>query len=354
MAGVNIIASIIIVNFNGRKFLEDCFNSLLKQTFTDFEIIFVDNSSTDGSAEFVQEKFKDDRIKIVRSESNLGFAGGNNFGYRHCKGEYVVLLNNDTRADSRWLEELITCISLSEHIGIAQSLVLTEGIPMKYYETNGSINLLGQNIMEVFEIDKNGVGEIFQANGCSLMIRKKLADETGGLFDDEYFAYSEDTYLCFKIKFKGLKIMHTSKSIIYHKGGGTSDPGKRRMLYYYQERNRLLNFILFFSAGFRIKYMPFLGFNFAIKSVLSLFSGKYFLPELAKAYLWLICRRSSIKEKRNFLNKLKSVREEEVLKYLSGKVFNGNNIFERTANTVSLLYCRLTRIKVHELSSRIG
>lgn len=300
----------------------------------------------------MQNTFNDKRIRIHSSNSNLGFAGGNNFGYRFCKGELIVLLNNDTTVDEKWLETLVDCILEDSETGIVQSLVLTEGIPMRYYEKNGTINLLGQNIMEVFAIGEDGKGEIFQANGCSLIIRKQLADELGGLFEDEYFAYSEDTYLCFKVKFRGLKIMHTSKSVVHHKGGGTSSKDRRKSLYYYQERNRLLNFLLFFSAGFRIKYFPFLFFNLMSKSLASMVSENYYLSEVVKAYLWLIFQRRWIGEKRIELNKIKTVEEDEVMRFISGKVFNGNNFFEKTANALSLFYCRITGIRVLETDMR--
>ncbi|MBK8550804.1 MAG: glycosyltransferase family 2 protein [Ignavibacteria bacterium] len=188
-------ASVIIVNYNGKKFLKDCFDSLMKQSFTDFQIVFVDNNSGDGSVEFIKENYPSDKIKIIISDKNLGFAGGNNLGYKNCEGEYIVLLNNDTTVDKDWLKNLIDCISADANIGMAQSLVLTEGIPGKYYEMNGTVNLLGHNIMEIFEIGKDGLGEIFLAGGCSLIIRRSLADELNGLFLDEYFAYSEKTLI---------------------------------------------------------------------------------------------------------------------------------------------------------------
>ncbi|MBL0107014.1 MAG: glycosyltransferase family 2 protein [Ignavibacteria bacterium] len=322
-------ASVIIVNYNGRSFLRECIDSLMKQTFTDFEIIFVDNNSSDGSYEFMKENYNSENISLIRSEINLGFAGGNNLGFRHCKGELIVLLNNDTVTDKNWLKGLVECIESDEKTGIVQSLVITRGIPMKYYEKNGTVNLLGHNIMSVFEIDKNGRGEIFQANGCSLMIRKILADELGGLFPDEYFAYSEDTYLCLKAKFYGSKIMHTSASIVDHFGGGASGNKDPSFMFFYQERNRLMNFLLFFSGKFIVKYIPVLILNFFLKSAASVVSKKYSFSKLVKAYFWLMKNQHLIRERRKSLDKIKRVNENEVLKYISGKLFNGDNVFER-------------------------
>ena len=319
-----------------------------EQTFKDFEIIFVDNDSSDGSYIYAKENFKQDNVILFKSDKNLGFAGGNNFALKHCTGEYIVLLNNDTRVQKDWLKNLIECISADESTGIAQSLVITEGIPAKYYEMNGTINLLGHNIMEIFKIGVNGRGEIFQANGCSMIIRKKLVDEFGGLFDDKYFAYSEDTYLCFKVKFRGLKIMHTSDSVVFHKGGGASVNQKVPALFFYQERNRLLNFLIFFSQDFFVRYILFLLFNFILKLSASVFTRKYSAVQLVKAYRWLFANRQWIRKERAYLNSMKKVGDDEVMRYISGKIFNGNNIAERIVNTFSVGYCKLIGIHVYE------
>lgn len=336
------------MNYNGRDFLEGCLDSVLGQTFNDFEIIFVDNNSTDDSINFIKSNFSDNRIKIVVSEKNLGFAGGNNLGLKNASGEYIVLLNNDTVVDKDWLKCLYELIDSETTIGIAQSLVITEGIPSKYYEKNGTVDLLGHNIMEVFDIEEDGIGEIFQATGCSLIIRKSLLDDIGGLFLDEYFAYAEDTFLCFKVKFFGKRIMHTSKSLVHHKGNATFKKHKSSSLYFYQERNRLLNFLLFFSKSFLIKYIPYLIFNFFIKLFASLFEKKYSAIGLIRAYFWLTTHYKWIKEQRHKLNKLKTVDDNEVLKFLSSKIFNGDNFLERVINYFSLAYCKLTRIFVIE------
>ena len=340
--------SIIIVNYNGKDLIKDCLDSVLSQTLKEFELVIVDNGSTDDSINFIKSNFSDNRIKIVASEKNLGFAGGNNLGLKNTSGEYIVLLNNDTVVDKDWLKYLYELINSDETIGIAQSLVITEGIPSKYYEKNGNVNLLGHNIMEVFNIGEDGIGEIFQATGCSLIIRKSLLDEIGGLFLDEYFAYAEDTFLCFKVKFFGKRIMHTSKSLVHHKGNATFKKQKSTSLYFFQERNRLLNFLLFFSKPFLIKYIPYLIFNFIMKLLASLFEKKYSAIGLIRAYSWLTIHYKWIKEQRHKLNKLKTVDDNEVLKYLSGKIFNGDNFLERVINYFSLVYCKLTRIFVIE------
>ncbi len=344
------MVSIIILNYNGKDYLSDCLNSLLQQSYQDFEVILYDNCSSDGSVKYLQDNFKNNKIKVVAAESNSGFAGGNNEALKHTKGDLIVLLNNDTVVDKEWLSELVIGLNYTADTGMVQSLVLTEGIPVKYYDKNGTINLFGHNIMEVFDINADGMGEIFQVNGCSLIIRKDLLEKLGGLFPEEYFAYAEDTYLSFKVKFAGYKIYHNAKSVVHHKGSSTMKKYKNEFITFHQERNRLLNFFIFFSDSFRRKYYPLLIFNFLIKITYSLFLRKYSLKGIVKAYSWIIRNSSWIDTMRKEVNGLKSVDEDEILKYLSGKIANGDNFMEKMLNSISLTYIKLVNLKVWELS----
>jgi hypothetical protein len=343
------MVSVIILNYNGREYLSDCLNSLFNQSYNDFELIMFDNFSTDDSVKFVNENFDSIKLKVVTSATNLGFAGGNNEALKHANGDLIVLLNNDTVVEKEWLSELVKCVNSSEDIGLVQSLVLTEGIPLKYYEMNGTINLFGHNIMEIFDIQNNGLGEIFQVNGCSLIIKKRILDEIGGLFPDEYFAYAEDTFLSFKVKFAGYKNYHNSKSIVHHKGSATMKKYKSEFITYHQERNRLLNLLIFFSDTFRRKYYPLLVMNLFLKIVSSVFMRKYSLKGIIKAYLWLLNNNGWIKSKREEMNSIKTVNENEVIKFLSGKIANGDNLLEKLLNKISLTYLKLVNIKVIEL-----
>jgi len=344
------LVSILLLNYNGREYLKDCITSVLNQTYSDFELIFFDNCSSDGSAGFVWNSFNDERIKLHTSEKNLGFAGGNNKALEYAKGEYIVLLNNDTHVESNWLEELVKCVSASDKIGMAQSLVYTEGIPLRYYEKNGTINLLGHNIMEIFSINDDGTGEIVQANGCSLIIKREVLEKVNGFFIDEYFAYAEDTFLSLKVLLSGYKIIHNALSVVHHKGSSTMKKYKSEFTTFHQERNRILNFLILFSRSFRIKYIFLFIMNFKIKFFYSLFSKRYSLKGLARAYFWILGNHKWLKEMRKEYAGIKTINEKEVLARLSGKFANGDNFLEKILNLISLTYLRIVRIKTIELS----
>lgn len=342
------LVSIIIVNYNGRQFLEKCIGSVLAQTYGNFELIIVENGSSDGSNEYIKNNFKDTRIVLVESKVNLGFAGGNNLGYRSAKGKYIALLNNDTIVENNWLEQLVSCISADDKTGIVQSLVYTEGIPERYYRKNGTVNLLGHNIMEMFEIGEDGIGEIFQASGCSMIIRKDITDGYGYLFPEEYFAYAEDTFLSFRVKFSGYDIKHNANSVVHHAGNATFKKFRSSYLFFFQERNRILNILLFFNVFFQIRYIPYLMFNFLMKFFASFFIKKYSVAGLIKAYFWIIFNTGWILRKRKEMKAHYTVQQNYVLGYITSRLFNGASTAEKIINAISYLYCKITFVRVLE------
>ena len=233
------LLSVIIPNWNGKHFLTECIDSLKEQTFRDFETILVDNGSTDGSAEFAEKRYGE-FIRVLRNNENLGFAGGNNIGIQAARGKYIVLLNNDTWADPHWLEELVKATQIDSLIGMWGSKIRSyfqrnkiEGIGELIY-WDGLCRAQGQ-----FEQD-DGQYEVMQEilfpPGCGAMYRKSVLDEIG-LFDEDFFAYGDDTEIGIRARLAGWKCLYVPRAIIYHKNSGTGgqhSPFKA----YYVERNR--------------------------------------------------------------------------------------------------------------------
>lgn len=336
--------SIIVLNYNGKHFLADCINSIKQQTFKDFELILVDNASSDGSVELIKNNFPE--VMLIESPTNLGFAGGNNLGVSKANGDLIVLLNNDTKTEIHWLEELVKAVS-KDNVAIASSLILSDHIPMIYWEKKGSINFLGHNIMFVFDKEE----EIFTSSGASLIFKKNLL---GLPFDEDYFAYSEDVYLGLRARFSGYNIVHTNKSVVHHYEGGSFKKTNNSFRTYIQERNRLLNTALFFSFNTLIKLIPLFIFNICTKLLASLFLrkdkvfNKYSFKGLIKAYLWFPLNAGRIIKKRAAIKKEKLVSETEIIKLMSYKVADGNSLPVKLLNKFWFCYFYLVGIKTIE------
>jgi GT2 family glycosyltransferase len=333
-----ISVSVIIVNFNGKHLLASCLGSVAGQRFDSFEVLLVDNGSTDGSSEFVRENFPG--VRLIASATNLGFAGGNNLGVEHARGELIVLLNNDTIVEEGWLEGLVAAVK-PEGVAIAGSLVITDGIPSAYYERNGSINFLGHNIMRIFTHPEN----LFYAGGASLIYKKSIL---GRPFDPTYFAYGEDVYLGLRARRMGLRIVHTNASRVRHFGGGTAGHNPSRRLKMLQERNRLLNLFLFFSVWTIVRTLPYILANLLARLAGGLLSRRHSAFASMQAYLWIVCNIPLIGAKRKQLAPDFRVDDDAVLSWMTAKVTQGESAIGRVLNAIALTYCRLVGLRTIE------
>jgi GT2 family glycosyltransferase len=233
--------SIIIVNFNGERFLKECLSAVLRSKYPNFEVIFVDNASTDKSLDLVIELFaKNVCMKIVRNSKNLGFGPANNVGFKHAKGEYVVFLNNDTSVEANWLETLVDELENDETIGLASSMVLNiDGqtiqaagiIKCDVWMRAGAGYWIGQGDIR-FKETYPKVFEISSAIGAAMIARREFLGQIG-LFDPKYFFYYDDDYLSFRTWLAGKRVVTVSDSKVRHFQGGTNEIGSNEFFEFY-------------------------------------------------------------------------------------------------------------------------
>ncbi len=219
--------------------------------------------------------------------------------------------------------------------------VVTDDIPPRYYERNGSINLVGHNIMRVFLSREN----TFFCSGASLAFRKSVFGEP---FDSEYFLYGEDVYLGLRARFMGYIPRHVPESVVNHRGGVSTSRRPAALITMFQERNRLLNLLLFFSFWTNLRILPLFVTHAIVKMGCAVFGRRYSLAGLIRAYLWPISHWDRIRARRKFLMAERRVPEEEVLGWMTGKVTNGESLTGRTLNALSDWYCRIVGLRTIE------
>lgn len=219
--------SIIILNFNGKSYLKDCFSSLqtIDYPTSKFEVIFVDNGSIDGSAEYVQEEFP--WVSIIRLNKNIGFGGGNNQGVRFVKGDYVIFLNNDTKVTQKWLSELVqSAIGFSVPICSSKTLLMEKPDIIDYGGGKFTLNGRGYSISFGKE---NNCSTACSLTGypcaASMLIKKQVFADLYG-FDEDYFACLDDTDLGWRAWLFGYRVLYCPTSVVYHEAGGTSGKGR--------------------------------------------------------------------------------------------------------------------------------
>ncbi len=210
--------SIIIPHLNGRHHLPNCLTSLRQQTWADFEILLVDNGSTDGTQDYVRQQFPE--VKLLELGHNRGFTGACNAGWQAASGEYVILLNNDTEVDPNWLAEIVSAFQRHPDVGIVASKMLlfdrrdhfhTAG---DFYQLDGIPGNRGVWQQDVGQYDTEE--EVFGACGGSSAYRRQLLDEIGFL-DDDFFFSCEDVDVSWRAHLAGWKVLYVPTAVVYHK-----------------------------------------------------------------------------------------------------------------------------------------
>ena len=217
--------SVIIINYNGKELLEKCLESLFKVEYDNFEVVIVDNNSTDNTIDFLTKNYPS--VIIIKLDSNKGFAEPNNIAAKITKGDFLLFLNNDTIVTPNFISEMIKVIKNDKKISICQSLLL---------KSDNSIDSSGDFIDELgvcfnSKSTTTEIKEIFSARGASMLIEKKIFDLVGG-FDEKFFATFEDVDLGWRSWILGYSSVIVPKSIVYHIGGQTVNVFKNEIAFH--------------------------------------------------------------------------------------------------------------------------
>lgn len=234
---------IIILNWNGFNDTIECVESCLKLDYHSYEIVLVDNCSSDGSEAILRKRFP--KLTFIQTGANLGYAGGNNVGIRYAlekNADYFWLLNNDTVVDSKALTELVEILEMEPANGMAGSKILSYSQPSLIYYAGGWVdpNLgasghvgMGQKDDHQFDV----LMETGYITGCSLLVKRTVVEEIG-FMDEAYFLYCEESEWCLNARRKGYRLMYVPRSVIFHKESVSTKKIKGAMTYY-MTRNRL-------------------------------------------------------------------------------------------------------------------
>ncbi|MGI8426580.1 MAG: glycosyltransferase [Actinomycetota bacterium] len=234
--------SIVVLNFNGKRFLDPCLESLTKQSFpsSSTEILFVDNASSDGSVDHVRAHWPS--VRVVELRTNLGFAAGINAGVKASTGKFVALINNDAVAEPDWVTKGLEGFNKGSDVGMVASKILTmDGKTIDY--AGGALSFYGHGykvgVNEPDEGQFDRPAETLFASGCALFMQRQLFLETGG-FDEDYFAFFEDVDLGWRLWIMGYRVLYEPSSVVRHHHHGTANHlGQERELFLL-ERNALM------------------------------------------------------------------------------------------------------------------
>jgi GT2 family glycosyltransferase len=304
------LISIVIVNYNGKKFLDDCLSSLNRQKFRNFEIILVDNGSSDDSVSFTRENYPG--VIMVENKTNLGFAGGTNTGIRLANGEFILTLNNDTITDTQMLEEIVRPMQLNSNVGVCGTkMILPDGrinSTAICISHSGAAWDRGMDELDMGQYDNQE--EVFGACAGAALYRRSMFEEIG-LFDEDFFLYSEDVDLAFRAQLAGWKCLYVPSARVVHVHGGTAGPGSE-MAVYFLNRNLLWYILKNFPIRALFLSMPWI----LARNCCDV--PYYFLQKRGRAIVK--AKIDAIRGIRNILRKRKMIKknvpDEEIIKWI--------------------------------------
>lgn len=311
----NPLLSIIIVNYNGKHWLEKCIASIRKQTYKPIEIIIIDDKSSDGSLAYIEKEFPE--VKLIDPPKHGGFGISNNIGVDNAKGQELLFLNNDTYFDENFLQEMVE------------------------YKRKNQAHIVGPKIKDFEKIDRYKEGMFlsidvfgyagwqrvpFYVEGCALMISK--ADFVKlGRFDETYYVYSEDIDLCWRALISGMKVEVCNSAELYHYGGGSSQTTKlcRKRIHvvpyfrrYEVEKNNLRNLLKNYSLINLLWTFPGYVLISFFEAIFYLVIGNAKAATLiGKAILWNITNISDTLKERRRLQESRVTGDYEIMKKMS-------------------------------------
>jgi len=318
------LVSIIILNYNGLKHLETCLSSIFKTNYPQFEVIFVDNGSTDGSVEFVKRNYS--AAQVLQKKCNAGVSAGYNLGIINAKGKHVATLNNDIEVDPNWLLPLIAYMENHQDVAAIDAKYLNY-YDRRIFDISSAagryIDCLANPITRsACEEDKgqyDDVSRVFYS--CTIYRRDAVMDV--GLFDEDFFFGYEDTDLGWRLNLRGYRVMYVPASIIYHKGGEikfqnpgdvNSKPKLKPSFYFLNKRNKLLTLIKNYSLSTLLCLLPLILFEqvsyvfyWAIKG------ERQYSFESLQALLWIVKNFKKVWTKHVQVQCLRKVKDWEII-----------------------------------------
>ncbi|GMT49220.1 MAG: glycosyl transferase [bacterium] len=317
------LVSIIVLNYNGKHFLDDNLSSLMKQSYTRLEVILVDNASEDGSVEYVQKMFP--KVKIVVNDKNTGFPA-NNLGIQASTADYIMLLNNDTVVDHHMVEESVKELVKNDEIGMGAVKILSMGqanildsIGINIYP-DGMSRQRGRLEKDTGQYDR--VEDILIPSGCGGFYKKEMLDEIG-LLDEDFFAYCEDTDLGFRGRLAGWKTISIPSARVYHHYSG-SFKKVSSFKAFLVERNHLWFAVKCFPATMLLTLPFYTFYRFAVQ-IYAIVTGQgmggKFVEEqsslslvgiLVRAYCSAFAKLPAMLKKRKAIQKSRKVTTREV------------------------------------------
>lgn len=305
-------ASVIVVGYNSRRFLDVCFGTLLSLEYPgDYEVLFVDNTSTDGSVAYVQEHFPS--VRVIESRGNLGYAGGNNFGAKFALGEVLAFINPDTCAEPDWLRELVRPLVVDSTVGLTTSKIVLIDNPEVINTCGNDLTLAGIATCRLAGEDAGKViadEDVAAVSGAACAMWKDLFLRLGG-FDERFWMYLEDTDLSWRARLAGYRCRLAARSVVAHHYSFRLSPGKTQVI----ERNRYRMLAKNLSVWMLVALIPSLLVGELVTWGWAVLRGPRHLWAKTLAALWVVAHLLEFHRARRLTQALRRVPDAVILRH---------------------------------------
>lgn len=315
------LVSIIVLNWNGKKWLAKCLPTLVKIKYKPLEIIVVNNGSTDDSAHFLKTKFPE--IKVIEIKKNVGYAGANNIGVKKARGKYVLLMNNDTAATPSFVTPLVDAMEKDDAVGIIQPQIRSMIYPNLLDSVGSFLTFTGFlyhfGYMKPHTLKKyNKDLFAYSIKGACFIMRREEYITLGG-FDEDFVCYVEETDLCHRVWLSGKKVMYLPKSVMYHWGGGDMQVMTRSELTVFRSfRNRYLSYLKNLSIPALILLLPVHFLYCELFVFAAFFSGQFKKSISAQLGILapLLTLDETLKKRKKIQKNIRTVTDWSIFKYV--------------------------------------
>lgn len=318
------LMSIVIVNWNGMRYLKKCLDSLEKARYPRREVIFVDNASTDGSVAFVRKQYP--AIRIIQNKKNLGYAEGHEKAIQQAKGSLLLMLSTDTVLEPNVLTELAKGIYSKKNIGCVMPKLVMDPDRHKidsvgsFFIPNGMTYHYGRE-KNPNDPKYNKEMYVYTAKGACLLFKTAVLEKVG-LFDPDFFAYFEETDLCHRVWLSGNKVLYWPHTAVYHEGGGASGRMVPSFIQFHSYKNRICAYLKNLSVLNIIRVLPQLFVIYQITSLVHVFIGKFGVAwAVQRGIWWNVSHFAGTMKKREHVQKnIRTVSDSEFLPDVTRKV----------------------------------
>jgi GT2 family glycosyltransferase len=334
--------SIIVLNWNGERYLRRCLDAIAAQTFRDYEVLVLDNASTDGSVESVPARWPS--FRLVKFDQNLGFAVGNNQGAKIARGRWVAFLNNDAFPEPEWLANLVRAAQTHTEFSFFSSRLVYSGDTNLTQDTGDIYHVSGfawprDNNCPIQSAHLQS-DEVFSPCAAAALYEREAFLEVGG-FDEQFVSHYEDVDIGFRLHLRGYRCLYIPEAVVAHVGSASYGRESDRTVYQVQ-RNVVWSYIANMPGGLFWKYLPAHLFANLVFLIYYSLRGQWEAVWKAK---WHAARSlPALLQKRNRIQSLRRIQPGEIERVLDHS-WLGPFILGRRVQSARLFLSRLKRGK---------